>query len=162
MSTSQIRDLLFSELYVAVRTTKELLKKVTEEDFSFQPNDKMRSLLEQANHLVQIPFIDLAIGQEKSEEEIRELEKKLYSNDVYELGTVMETGFNELKNYYESMSEEEFVGKVTKPFYFTPDMEGHTQAKWLIEITTHAFHHRGQLFNYLKELNKEVNMFDLY
>lgn len=162
MSTEKLRDLMFSELYVAVRTTKELLKKVSEEDFSYQPNEKMRTLLELANHLVQIPFVDIAIGQEKTEEEIRQLEKELYSSDVMELGEVMEKGFVELKAYYGSLTEEEFLGKVTRPFYFSPDMEGHTQAKWLLETTTHAFHHRGQFFNYLKELEKEVNMFDLY
>jgi uncharacterized damage-inducible protein DinB len=60
------------------------------------------------------------------------------------------------------LSEEEFLEKVTKPFYFPEEEKGHTQAKWLVEITTHAFHHRGQFFNYLKELGYEVNMFDLY
>lgn len=162
MNSSKLRDLLLSELYIAVRTTKELLKKVSEEDFSYQPTEKMRTLLEQANHLVQIPFVDIAIGQEKTEAEIRQLEKDLYSTDVIKLGDVMERGFHELKAYYESLSEEDFLEKVTKPFYFSPDMAGHTQAKWLIETTTHAFHHRGQFFNYLKELGKEVNMFDLY
>lgn len=162
MSTDKLRELLFSELYIAVRTTKELLKKVTEEDFPYQPNEKMRTLLELANHLVQIPYVDLAIAQEKAEEDVRQLEKELYSNDVVKLGEVMENGFAELTSYYKSLSEEDLLEKVTKPFYFSQDMEGHTQAKWLIETTTHAFHHRGQFFNYFKELGKEVNMFDLY
>ncbi|MGE8203507.1 DinB family protein [Heyndrickxia sp. NPDC080065] len=162
MSIAKMQELLFSELYIAVRTTKELLKKVSEEDFPYQPTEKMRTLLEQVNHLVQIPSVDLAIAQEKTEEEIRQLEKELYSTNTEELGEVMEKGFTEFKSYYQSLSEKEFLEKVTKPFYFPADMEGHTQAKWLIETTTHAFHHRGQLFNYLKELGKEVNMFDLY
>ncbi|WP_370733829.1 DinB family protein [Paenibacillus dakarensis] len=36
------------------------------------------------------------------------------------------------------------------------------QAKWLIEIVTHAQHHRAQMFNYLKTLGYQVSMFDLY
>ncbi|WP_338463001.1 hypothetical protein V5G20_00985 [Brevibacillus borstelensis] len=32
----------------------------------------------------------------------------------------------------------------------------------LVEIATHAQHHRSQLFTYLKLLGHDVNMFDLY
>ncbi|WP_371268621.1 DinB family protein [Bacillus licheniformis] len=49
--------------------------------------------------------------------------------------------------------------KKTKPFYLD---EGMTQSRWLTETLTHIFHHRAQLFNYLKQLGYDVNMFDLY
>lgn len=162
LSISVMKDLLLSEFYIAVRTTKSLLSKVAEEQFNYRPNENMRSLLELANHLVQIPAVDVAIAQEANEEEIRQLEKKLYSQDVKVLAEVMEKGFENFKAYFESLSEDEFLNKVTKPFYFSEEMQGHTQAKWLVESTTHAFHHRGQFFNYLKELGLDVNMFDLY
>lgn len=162
MSVIKMKEILFSEWEVAVRTISNLLSKVQEKDWDYRPHENMRTLLELANHLVQIPAIDLAIGQEKGEQEVRELENKLQSGSAPELTEVLKNGYQEFKSYYDSLSETVFFEKVSKPFYFGDEMEGHTQAKWLTESTTHIFHHRGQFFNYLKELGYEVNMFDLY
>ncbi len=57
------------------------------------------------------------------------------------------------------LSEHDFLHKQSKPFYME---HGSTQAKWLVEIVTHAFHHRAQLFTYLKESGLAITMFDLY
>lgn len=162
MGMSKMKEVLFSEWEVAVRTITNLLSKVQEKDWDYHPRENMRTLLELANHLVQIPAIDLAIGQEKSEQEVRELENQLHTGSALELADVLKKGYQEFKGYYDSLSERDFFEKISKPFYFAEDMQGHTQVKWLTESTTHIFHHRGQFFNYLKELGYEVNMFDLY
>lgn len=36
--------------------------------------------------------------------------------------------------------------------------DGHTQIQWLAEIQSHVFHHRGQFYNYLKQLQYDVTM----
>lgn len=158
-ATVSLTETLLEEFYTVVRTTNNLLKKADQSVFNFRPADNMRSFLELANHLVQISHVDLAILQEKSEKDIRELEKKLSSENVAELTHVLEEGYHLLKSYFLSLSEEEFLSKETKAFYAE---KGMTQAKWLVEIVTHAFHHRAQLFTYLKQTKHEVNMFDLY
>jgi uncharacterized damage-inducible protein DinB len=158
-ATVSLTETLLEEFYTVVRTTSNLLKKADQSVFDFRPSDNMRTFLELANHLVQISHVDLAILQEKSEKEIRELEKKLSAQNVAELTHVLEEGYHLLKSYFLSLSEEEFLNKETKAFY---GEKGMTQAKWLVEIVTHAFHHRAQLFTYLKQTNHEVNMFDLY
>lgn len=162
MSVSKMKEVLFSEWDVAVRTISNLLTKVQEKDWDYRPRENMRTLLELANHLVQIPAVDLAIGKEKNEQEIRHLENELQAGSAEELIKVLRNGYQDFKAYYESLSETDFFVKKSKPFYFGEHMEGHTQVKWLTESTTHIFHHRGQFFNYLKELGYEVNMFDLY
>ncbi|MBS4174609.1 DinB family protein [Bacillus sp. FJAT-49736] len=162
MSTTKMKEVLFSEWDVAVRTISNLLTKVQEKDWDYRPQKNMRTLLELANHLVQIPTVDLAIGQEKKEQEIRDLENKLQSGNANGLTEVLKNGYKDFKVYYDSLSENDFFDKVSKPFYFGENMQGHSQAKWLAESTTHIFHHRAQFFNYLKELGYEVNMFDLY
>ncbi|MFC7372779.1 DinB family protein [Fictibacillus iocasae] len=154
-----LRDTLLEEFYVAVRTTHVLLEKADPEIYSYQPAESMRTFMELANHLVQIPQIDLAILQEKSEGEIRLLEERLSSQSVSELKLVMEEGYHLLKSYFHSLRDEEFLEKETKAFYAE---KPHTQIKWLTEIVTHAFHHRAQLFTYMKQTGHEVNMFDLY
>jgi uncharacterized damage-inducible protein DinB len=158
-ATVSLTETLLEEFFTVVRTTSHLLKKADPTVFDFRPADNMRSFLELANHLVQISHIDLAILQEKSEKEIRALENKLSAKNVAELTHVLEEGYHLLKSYFLSLSEEEFLNKETKAFYAE---KGMTQAKWLVEIVTHAFHHRAQLFTYLKQTKHEVNMFDLY
>jgi uncharacterized damage-inducible protein DinB len=158
-ATVSLTETLLEEFYTVVRTTSNLLKKADQSVYDFRPADNMRTFLELANHLVQIPHVDLAILQEKSEKEIRELEKKLSAQNVAELTHVLEEGYHLLKSYFLSLSEEDFLNKETKAFYAE---KGMTQAKWLVEIVTHAFHHRAQLFTYLKQTKHEVNMFDLY
>jgi uncharacterized damage-inducible protein DinB len=158
-ATVSLTEILLEEFYNVVRTTSNLLKKADQSVFDFRPADNMRSFLELANHLVQISHVDLAILQEKSEKDIRELEKKLSAANVGELIHVLEEGYHLLKSYFLSLTEEEFLKKETKAFYAE---KGMTQAKWLVEIVTHAFHHRAQLFTYLKQTEHEVNMFDLY
>jgi uncharacterized damage-inducible protein DinB len=158
-ATVTLTETLLEEFYVVVRTTNQLLQKADPSVYDFRPAENMRSFLELANHLVQIPHIDLAILQEKTEEEIRQLEKKLSAENVRQLTHVLEEGYHLLKSYFLSLSEEDFLQKETKAFYAE---KGVTQAKWLVEIVTHAFHHRAQLFTYLKQTKHEVNMFDLY
>ncbi|MBY6038279.1 DinB family protein [Fictibacillus nanhaiensis] len=158
-ATASFTETLLEEFYVVVRTTSNLLKKADPAVYDFHPEDHMRSFLELANHLVQIPHVDLAILQEKPEDEIRKLETKLAAKNVAELNHVLEEGFHLLKSYFLSLSEEDFLQKETKPFYAE---KGMTQAKWLVEIVTHAFHHRAQLFTYLKQTKHDVTMFDLY
>lgn len=156
---SVMRDLLFEELETGVRTTGNLLAKVEPDQWSHQPRENMMSLLELARHLAQIPLIDLAILQEKEEAEVRSLEKETAYETAKELAALMERGFVELKGYMEALSDEDFLRQETRPFYAD---HASTQAKWLTEIVTHIFHHRAQLFNYLKELGHPVHMFDLY
>lgn len=45
------------------------------------------------------------------------------------------------------------------PFYHEHSA---TQAPWFTESVTHMFHHRSQLFTYVKLRGYEVSMFDLY
>lgn len=60
--------------------------------------------------------------------------------------------------YFGSLSPEQFQTQVGKAFY------GHAAPmhEWLLEIITHSYHHRAQLFTYLKLLGRPVDMFTLY
>jgi len=157
--TSTVRELLLGEMTLAVRTTGALLEKVTPELWNFRPREEMRTVLELANHLTQIPLLDLAILQEQPQEEIQRLEQTLSASDASHLRANMENGLFELSVYMNGLSEYDFLHKVSTPFYME---QGSTQAKWLVEIVTHTFHHRGQLFTYLKESGVAINMYDLY
>lgn len=156
----EMKGLLLHELEHIVRTSSSLIGKISPGHWEYRPRENMRSLLELAQHLVSVPSVDLLILQEQGQPDIRRVEDEINEARTAErLSAWMDKGFQDLKAYMEGLSEEDFLHKATKPFYLE---QGSVQAKWLIEIVTHAQHHRAQLFNYLKELGYEVNMFDLY
>lgn len=157
----EMKQLLFEELELIVRTSSNLIGKISSEHWDYRPAHNMRSLQELVHHLVSVPATDLLILQEKSEAEIRELEASIAADgvDKDKLISWMTKGLADVKSYMDGLTDEEFMQKKTKPFYLE---HGSTQAKWLIEIVTHAQHHRAQMFNYLKAQGYEVSMFDLY
>ena len=156
----EMKKYLFEELTLITNTTAGLIRKISAEDWTYQPHENMRSLLELVQHLVAIPAVDLLILQEKSREEVNSLEAVFaHDRDPESLINRMTQDLDKLKAYMEALSDEDFLYKKTTPFYLP---HGTEQAKWLIEIVTHTQHHRGQLFTYLKTKGYEVNMFDLY
>jgi uncharacterized damage-inducible protein DinB len=129
-----------------------------QQDGGYRPRANMRTVLELANHLAQIPAIDLAILQGAPEPEIRALEAKLRTDDPERLTQVWSEGVAAVKAYFTPLDATVLATQKGKAFY------GHeaTMAEWLLEIVTHTYHHRAQLFTYLKELGRPIDMFTLY
>lgn len=164
MSTTGVQELkamLMEELGQIVRTSNTLIRLLKADDWSYRPRENMRSVEELVHHLISIPSVDLHIVKECSQEEAHKLEGQAAANgrDPDKLAAWLISGTEELRTYMESLSDDVFLHTRTTPFYV--DMPT-TQAKWLIEIVTHAQHHRAQLFNYLKELGHPVDMMHLY
>ncbi|UHA73545.1 DinB family protein [Paenibacillus sp. 481] len=157
---AQIRDHLLAEIDLAVRTSEALLARITPEEWEYRPADNMRTLLELAHHLVSIPASDLAILQEKSQAEVEQVEMSVSGmRDPQELAARFRANYEQLRVYMLSLSEDELLNKSSKAFYLE---HGMVQIKWLIEIVTHSFHHRSQLYNYLKQSGHELQFFVLY
>lgn len=157
----EMKQLLFEELEHIVKTSSNLIMKISDKDWDYRPASNMRSLLELVHHLVSVPGADLLIMREKPEEEVRQLEGAIAADggDKEKLIAWMNKGLADLKSYMDGLSDDDFLHKKTTPFYLE---HGSAQAKWLIEVVTHAQHHRAQMFNYLKAQGYEVSMFDLY
>lgn len=159
----QLKAMLFEELELIVRTSRRLMERIKEEEWGYRPQgrENMRSLQELVHHLAAVPAVDLLILQEHSKAEVSELEATYTAaaEDVHKLSVMMAAGVDSLRSYMEKLPDEQFLAKRTTPYYIDHPT---AQAKWLIEIVTHAQHHRAQLFNYLKELGHPANMFDLY
>ncbi|WP_407271300.1 DinB family protein [Radiobacillus sp. PE A8.2] len=156
----QTRDHLVEELELAVRTTETLIKRVSKEEWDYRPQDNMRSLLELVHHLVSVPASDLAILQEKTEQEVGIVETSVQDIvDPETLANQLRTNFEKAQAYFLSLSEDDLLHKESKAFYLD---HGSVQMKWLIEIVTHMFHHRSQLYNYLKQNGHDLHFFMLY
>lgn len=149
---------LLAELRFLRTTIERLLAQATPEEAGYRPAESMRTMLELANHLVQIPAIDLRCLREEPREAVQAQEQALHRDRFDQLLPVWDQGYAELAAHFAQMPEADFEGKVTQAFY------GHaaTQKKWLLDVVTHAYHHRAQLFTYLKLRGKPVDMFTLY
>lgn len=98
--------------------------------------------------------------QEKSEGEVGSIENSLSGvEDPERLAATFRQNFEAYKAYILSLSEEDYLNRSTKAFYME---HGHLQVQWQIETVTHVFHHRSQIYNYLKQLGHEVSFFMLY
>ena len=155
-----IRDLLLEELELGVRTSEALIKRIKPEEWTYQPQDNMRTLLQLVHHIVSIPASDLAILKEATQQEVEKVENSVAElSDPEQLANRLRSNFEILKQYMVSLTEDELLNKSTQAFYLE---HGAVQSKWLIEIVTHLFHHRSQLYNYLKQQGHELQFFVLY
>ncbi|MBD3919846.1 DinB family protein [Paenibacillus sp. PR3] len=155
-----IRDHLLHEFEHGVMTSQRLIRLIKPEQWSYRPQNNMRTLQELAHHLVMLPATDLAIMQEKQGPAFERIEGDIRSvTDCEQLCELMQTSFEAFRNHMLMLSEQDLLNLSTKAFYAE---HGSLQIRWLIETLTHLFHHRAQLFNYLKQLGHDINMFILY
>jgi len=159
-ATMHIRDQLLEELELAVRTSEALIRRIEPGQWDYRPQDNMRSLAELVRHLALIPASDLTILKESPQQEVEGVERSLDEvTDSETLALRLRSHFEEAKRYFTSLPEEELLYRSTKAFYAE---HGAVQIRWLIEMVTHMFHHRSQLYNYLKQLGHELQFFVLY
>ena len=60
--TLQIREHLLTELETGVRTGASLIRLIRSEDWTYRPQDNMRSLVELVHHFIQIHRSGVAIS----------------------------------------------------------------------------------------------------
>jgi uncharacterized damage-inducible protein DinB len=137
---------------------EELFAQIQPDQLDWRPHENMRTVMELANHLAQVPSVDLKIMQGGTEAEVRALEASLRRSSPAELIHVWRSGVGAVAEFYDGLTAEQFSTQVGTAFY------GHAMplSEWLLEIITHGYHHRAQLFTYLKMLGRPVDMFTLY
>jgi uncharacterized damage-inducible protein DinB len=156
------RSMLLTELEFICRNCARLIGQVEAAQYRYRPpaaeGVNIRTMLELANHLAQIPSIDLAIIRSLPEEDIQRLERELWQGEALDLKGVLREGFEETHRFMEKLSISEFETGSATAYY------GRTQtyAQWLLEVITHLYHHRSQLFTYLKLTGAPVDMRGLY
>jgi len=149
---------LLRELQNVGRSVERLFSLLPADRLEWRPQENMRTLLELANHLAQVPSVDLKILQGAAQPEVQGLERALTRGDAGALTEVWRHGVEAVAAYYGPLTAERFMTETGKAFY------GHeaTLSEWLLEIITHTYHHRAQLFTYLKLMGLPVDMFTLY
>ncbi len=139
-----------------------VLAAAKEVDLNYSPYEGMRPLIDLANHLTQIPLIDLKFYSKefKAFEEVQECEKKMHRSDIPSLLDVFDEGVQSVKKYIEGLSDDEILEKNLKAFY--EDGPEKNWAHYIPEITTHLAMHKMQLWMYLKLAGAPVSMWTYY
>jgi uncharacterized damage-inducible protein DinB len=152
------RGLLLAELERIARNCCQILRLARPDDYQFSPGRGMRTLFECCNHLAQIPLVDLRILRGAKQDEVRELEESLNREDVEAWCELLREGNSEVRRFMETLTFDAYENGSGTAFY------GRTQthAQWLLEIVTHMYHHRAQVFLYLKLLGYPVDTRTLY
>ena len=142
----------------AARTTKNLLKLVPWEKLSYKPHEKSYSLLELLNHIAsaELFFVNGIVRNDWGAEGDEGKGMEFKSRD--EMIKVFDENHKESVRLIEELPEGELLAKHVKtPF----KMEG-TALRMLIMSLEHTYHHRMQLFMYLKLLGLSVNTMTIY
>jgi len=152
------RGLLLNELDWIVANCCRLFALVKPEHLDWSPREGMRTLKQLANHLYQIPAVDLRIIKGDGELDVEKYEAELASDSPEQWSTVMKDGARDMRRFMELLSFDDYEnGSATAYFGRTQ-----THARWLLEVVTHIYHHRSQLFMYLKLNGYEIGTRDLY
>ena len=152
------RGLLLHELEWITGNCCRLVEQIRLEDLEWRPAEGLRSVGELANHLAQIPSVDLRIMKGDSQEAVQELEDNLWRERPRAWCGVMREGNRDLCRFMERLSMDEYENGSGTAFY------GRTQtyAQWLFEAIAHVYHHRAQLFMYLRLKGYELDATSLW
>jgi uncharacterized damage-inducible protein DinB len=152
------RDELLHQLNQVGQSVEGLFRLCPIDHLEFTPAKGMRSLLELGNHFAALPLVDLAILQGNPKQVTDTIEDALHGAGPEEWVEIFGRGIRAVAEYFEGLSGEEFEGRSTRAHYGT----AHSQSVWLLELINHIYHHRGQLFVYLKILGIPVDVEHLY
>jgi uncharacterized damage-inducible protein DinB len=139
-----------------------VLAKIEKDQLEFIPSEGMKPLRDLANHLAQIPRLDISFFTKEIEniEQAQEMEKKLTRESLDEILEVFDQGVEFLTSHFKGMKDDEFLKECLNPCYSQgPDR---SWAYYLPEITSHMVMHKMQLWMYLKLAGSNVNMMTYY
>lgn len=124
----------------AVRSITEIMDKLSPSDLDIQPTDNKFSIGQLVAHISLICQADLLISDEASEEQMSTFYSSKQLQNISEMKEALLATFALLEKRYLEYTEEELVQTTTSYWGVS-----YTRFEWLLEISSHLYHHRGQL-----------------
>jgi uncharacterized damage-inducible protein DinB len=132
------------QIEVAVTSIIEIMDRLTDEDLDKRPTSTKHSVGELLSHIALICRADYIIATGAAQEELESYYSSKTLNTLAEMKEELINNFNDLKERVSCLSDE-MLKEETSSFWGVT----YTKFEWLIEITAHLYHHRGQLHGVL-------------
>src|SRR5437870_13839868 len=97
------RGQLLAELERVARNCVQLLRMARPEHYGWRPKASMRTLAELANHMAQIPLVDLRIITAAKEEEVQAYERELWAEGGEAWAGLLREGNEQVRRHMEAL-----------------------------------------------------------
>lgn len=131
---------VLNQIHIAVNSTIDIMDKLETSDLAIQPTENKLSIGQLAAHLSLICQADLLISDEASEEQMSIFYSSNHLQTILEVKETLLANYNLLENRYLEYTKEELMQTTTSYWGVS-----YTRFEWLLEISSHLYHHRGQL-----------------
>lgn len=129
-----------NQVWIAVRSITDMMDKLEPGDVDVKPTDNKYSIGQLLAHMSLICQADLLISDKASEEEMSTFYSSHILQSIDEMKEALMESYVLLENRYVNYSEEELM-QTTISYWGV----SYTRFEWLLEISSHLYHHRGQL-----------------
>lgn len=129
-----------NQILIAVRSITDMMDKLEPTDLDGKPTENKNSIGQLLTHISLLCQADLLIADEASEEQMSMFYSSNQVQNTAEMKEVVQFNYALLENRYLGYSEEELMQTTTS--YWGAS---YTRFEWLLEISSHLYHHRGQL-----------------
>lgn len=130
----------FNQISVSIRSISELLDELESGDLDAQPTENKLSIGQLFAHMALVCKADLLIANEASEEEMSDFYASNHFTAIEDIKEALLSNFSLLKTRYMNYTEDELMQRTTSYWGVS-----YTRFEWLLEISSHLYHHRGQL-----------------
>lgn len=129
-----------NQISIAVRSIADMMDKLELSDLVIQPTENKFSIGQLVAHISLICKADLLISDEASEEQMSTFYSSNHLQTLPEMKDALLANFALLEKRYFEYTEEELMQTTTSYWGVS-----YTRFEWLLEISSHLYHHRGQL-----------------
>lgn len=148
----------FNQISVSIQSIADLLDELEPGDLDAQPTADKLSIGQLFAHIALICKADLLIANEASEEEMSNFYASNHFTAIGDMKDALLSNFSLLKTLYMNYTEDELMQKTTSYWGVS-----YTRFEWLLEISSHLYHHRGQLHAMLVHClgkNPQIRLFE--
>lgn len=129
-----------NQISIAVWSIADMMDKLELSDLVIQPTENKFSIGQVVAHISLICQADLLISDEASEEQMSTFYSSNRLQTLLEMKDALLANLALLENRYLEYTEEELMQTTTSYWGVS-----YTRFEWLLEISSHLYHHRGQL-----------------
>lgn len=129
-----------NQISIAVRSVIDMMDKLEPSDLTIQPTENKFSIGQLLAHMSLICKADLLISDEASEGQMSSFYSSNSLHTLAEMKEALLSNFTLLENRYLHYTEDELMQMTTSYWGVS-----YTRFEWLLEISSHLYHHRGQL-----------------